>query len=120
MRPTFYLKVKLKNKKCIIEGRDISTVILPKADIKFFFKCNLNKAALRRFKELKKINQKIKLSDVKKALRTRNISDLKRKNSPLLRHVDSIDIDTGKLTKSTMLTKMSKHVEEVIKNKYGK
>ncbi|MFL2890039.1 MAG: (d)CMP kinase [Pelagibacteraceae bacterium] len=41
------------NKVCI-EGRDIGTVILPKADIKFFFKCNLNTAAKRRFSELKK------------------------------------------------------------------
>ena len=31
-----------KNKRCCIEGRDISTKILPKSDIKFFFKCNLN------------------------------------------------------------------------------
>ena len=65
-------------------------------------------------------NEKIKFKDVKKALRIRNIKDKSRKNSPLLRHVDSIDIDTGKLTKSSMLIKMSKHVEEVIKNKYGK
>jgi cytidylate kinase len=38
---------------CCIEGRDISTKILPQSDIKFFFKCNLNTAAIRRYKELK-------------------------------------------------------------------
>ena len=43
-----------KNKNCCIEGRDISTKILPNSDVKFFFKCNLNVAAKRRFKELKK------------------------------------------------------------------
>ena len=45
-----------KYKNCCIEGRDISTKILPKSDVKFFFICNLNIAALRRHKELKKIN----------------------------------------------------------------
>jgi len=106
-----------KHKNCCIEGRDISTKILPNSDLKFFFKCNLNKASLRRFKELKKINSKIKLKDVKKALRIRNLADSKRKNSPLLKHRDSIEIDTGKLNKQAMLSKMSKYLERVVKQK---
>jgi len=108
-----------KNKNCCIEGRDISTKILPNSDVKFFFKCSLNTAALRRFKELKKTNKNIKLKDVKKALRIRNNHDIKRKNSPLLKHRDAIEIDTGKLNKQAMLVKMSKHVDKVIKIKYG-
>ena len=73
---------------------------------------------MRRFKELKTKNSKIKLADVKKALRIRNISDIKRKNSPLLKHRDSIVIDTSNLDKQAMLAKMSKYVERVIKKKY--
>ena len=115
----FQIKFSKKNKNCCIEGRDISTKILPHSDVKFFFKCNLNIAAIRRYKELKKINQKIKLKDVKKALRIRNILDTKRKNSPLLRHRDSVEIDTGKLDKVAMLAKMSKYVERMLKKKYG-
>ena len=107
-----------KNKNCCIEGRDISTNILPKSDIKFFFICNLNLAAKRRYKELKKINPKIDLKGVKKALRVRNSLDKKRKNSPLLKHRDSVVIDTGKLDKQAMLVKMSKTVERILKNKY--
>ena len=106
-------------KNCCIEGRDISTKILPNSDVKFFFKCKLSIAASRRYKELKKKNAKIKLKDVKKALRIRNISDTKRKNSPLLKHRDSIEIDTGKLNKRSMLKKMSKFVDFAIKKKYG-
>ena len=106
-------------KNCCIEGRDISTKILPNSDVKFFFKCKLSTAALRRYKELKKINPKIKLNDVQKDLRMRNIIDTKRKNSPLLKHVDSVEIDTGKLNKQEMLAKMSKYVERMIKKKYG-
>jgi len=108
-----------KNIKCCIEGRDISTKILPNSDVKFFFKCNLSTASLRRYKELKKNKYEIKLKDVKKALRIRNILDINRKNSPLLRHVDSVSIDTGKLNKQAMLTKMSKHIDQVVKKKYG-
>ncbi len=106
-------------KNCCIEGRDISTNILPRSDVKFFFICNLNLAARRRYKELKKINPKIDLKGVKKALRVRNSLDKKRKNSPLLKHRDSVVIDTGKLDKQAMLVKMSKTVEKILKNKYG-
>ena len=108
-----------KYKNCCIEGRDISTKILPDSDVKFFFKCNLSIAALRRYKELKKKNNKTKLKDVKKALRIRNNHDIKRKNSPLLKHRDAIEIDTGKLNKQAMMVKMSRYVDKVIKNKYG-
>ena len=108
-----------KNKNCCIEGRDISTKILPNSDLKFYFICNLNAAAIRRYKELKKKNTEIKLVNVKKALRLRNISDTKRKNSPLLKHRDSVEIDTGKLDKQAMLAKMSKYVERLLKTKYG-
>ena len=114
----FQTKFAKKYKNCCIEGRDISTKILPNSDVKFFFKCNLNTAALRRYKELKKKN-KINLKDVKKALRIRNNHDIKRKNSPLLKHGDAIEIDTGKLNKQAMLSKMSKYVDIVIKKKYG-
>ena len=106
-----------KNKRCCIEGRDISTKILPKSDLKFFFECNINVAAKRRYKELIKKNPQIKIKDVKKALRIRNLADTKRKNSPLLKHRDSIEIDTGKLNKQAMLSKMSKYLEKVVKHK---
>ena len=116
---TFQKKFSNKFKNCCIEGRDISTKILPNSDVKFFFICNLNTAALRRYKELKKKDNKIKFNDVKKALRIRNNHDIKRKNSPLLKHRDAIEIDTGKLNKPSMLKKMSKYVDKLVKKKYG-
>jgi len=115
----FQINFSKKNKNCCIEGRDISTKILPNSDIKFFFRCNLNTAALRRYKELKKNSKKIKLKEVKKALRIRNNHDTKRKNSPLLKHRDAIEIDTGKLNKQAMLKKMSRYVDKAIRTKYG-
>ena len=103
-----------KNKRCCIEGRDIATNILPKSDIKFFFVCNLSEASKRRYKEIKKNNLKLTLPEVKRALRLRNMIDTNRKNSPLLKHRDSIVIDTGKLNKKAMLTKMSKYIESFL------
>ncbi len=114
----YQLQFSKVNKRCCIEGRDISTKILPDSDIKFYFICNLNTASKRRFKELKKNNPKLKLNEVKIALKARNKSDTKRKNSPLLRHRDSVVIDTGKLSKKSMLKKMSKYVERVLENKH--
>ena len=114
----YQLRFSKVNKRCCIEGRDISTKILPDSDIKFYFICNLNIASKRRFRELKKNNPKLKLNEVKIALKARNISDTKRKNSPLLRHRDSVVIDTGKLSKKSMLKKMSKYVERVLENKH--
>jgi CMP/dCMP kinase len=115
----FQINFSKKYKNCCIEGRDISTKILPLSDVKFFFICNLNTAAKRRYIELKKLNPDIKFKDVKKALRIRNISDLNRKNSPLLKHIDSVVIDTGKLDKRSMVKKMSNYVKLLLKKKYG-
>ncbi len=115
----FQTEFSRKFKNCCIEGRDISTKILPYSDVKFFFKCNLNIAAKRRYKELKKRNSKIRFKDVKKALRIRNNQDIRRRFSPLKKHRNAIEIDTGKLNKQAMLAKMSKYVDKVIEKKYG-
>tara|TARA_B100000401_G_scaffold431866_1_gene368480 strand:+ start:517 stop:1179 length:663 start_codon:yes stop_codon:yes gene_type:complete len=117
---SFQKKFSKRYKKCCIEGRDIGTVILPKADIKFFFKCDLNTAAKRRFKELKKKNRKIKFKDVKKSIKIRNYRDVSRKNSPLLKSPDAIIVDTGKLRSiAGMVKKMSEIIDRKIISKYG-
>ena len=108
-----------RNKGCVLEGRDSSTKILPSSDVKFFFICNLNIAAKRRYKELKKNSSKINLLSVKNALKLRNISDKKRKHSPLKKHKNAVVVDTGKLNKQAMVIKMTKYIEQIIKKKYG-
>ena len=112
----YQIKFSKKFKNCCIEGRDISTKILPNSNLKFFFICNINTAALRRFKELKKKSKNIKLKDVKRALQARNKLDKQRKISPLLKHRNSIIVNSQKLNKKEMIEKMSKHIEKVINN----
>ena len=108
-----------KNHVCI-EGRDIGSVICPNADIKFFFKCDLKVRAKRRWSEYKKSNLKITLAEVKKALKIRDYSDINRKHSPLRVTKDSIVIDTSKLSKKQMLSKISNIVQKKLLLKYGR
>ena len=116
----FQKKFAKKFNKVCIEGRDIGTVILPKADIKFFFKCNLNVAAVRRFKELRKANKHITFTEVKKAMRIRNNSDRKRKNSPLIQAENGVIVQTDKIKNiNSMVNKMSDIIDQRIKEKYG-
>ena len=108
-----------KNRLCIIEGRDIGTVIIPKADLKLYFKCSLNTRAKRRFEEYRKTNKRISFNEVKKAIKLRDLNDSKRKISPLKPAQDAVIVDTSKINKKQMLTKLSKIVERKIKEKYG-
>lgn len=108
-----------KNQRCVLEGRDASTKILPNSDVKFFFICSLNIAAKRRYNELKKSAKNINFKEVKRALSERNRADSTRKISPLQKHPDAVVVDTGKLHKQAMIVRMSKYIERSLKNKYG-
>ena len=76
--------------------------------------------ARRRLKDFKKINKNISLREVKKALKHRDLHDINRKESPLKRVKDSVLIDTSKLNKKQMLTKISRIVEKRLLKKYGR
>ena len=108
-----------KKKLAILEGRDMG-VLFPKADVKIFFKCSLQIAAKRRFKEFKKINTKITLKEVEKAIKLRNLTDTKRKNSPLRIPKGAVIVDTSKINKKQMFAKISKIVEKKLVLKYGR
>ena len=113
---SFQLDFIKKNKKIIIEGRDIGTKIMPNADLKIFFKCSLNEKARRRYKELKKINQNISLKDVKKSLKIRDFHDKNRKESPLLFSKGAVLVDTTNLNIREMDSKLTKIVLKGIRN----
>jgi CMP/dCMP kinase len=112
-----------KFNRIAIEGRDISSKILnknPKYDISFFFKCNLNTAAYRRWKDLKTLNKQITLVEVKKSLKKRDELDVKRRFSPLIQSKDSIVIRTDILNKNAMIKKMSEEINKKLLVKYGR
>ena len=119
----FQKKFAKKFKKIAIEGRDISTKILnknPRYDVSFFFKCNLNTAAYRRWKDLKTSNKQITLKEVRKSLKKRNELDVKRRFSPLIQSKDSIIIRTDILSKKGMVKRMSREIDKKLFLKYGR
>ena len=86
------------NGSCL-DGRDITYKIIPDADFKFFITANLKTRSLRRYRELRAINKKIKYNDVLKSIKKRDKSDYNRKVSPLKKTKDSVLINTTKLSK---------------------
>ena len=108
-----------KNKKVIIEGRDIASKIMPNADLKIYFKCSVKEKAKRRLKDFKKNNKKINLKEVEKALKSRDFSDKNRKESPLLFVKGAVLVDTTNLTINMMKAKLFKLVKERLIKKYG-
>ena len=108
-----------KNRKVIIEGRDIASKIMPDADLKIFFKCSLKEKAKRRLKEFRVSNKNIKLADVKKSLKLRDFVDKNRKESPLLFVKGAVLVDTTKLTLKQMRLRLINLVKRKLTTKYG-
>ena len=102
-----YHPPKKYNGSCL-DGRDITYKIIPDADFKFFITANAKTRALRRYKELKKLNKKISLNNVLKSIKKRDKSDYNRKISPLKKTLDSILINTTNLTKRSCFLKIKK------------
>ena len=110
------MKIIRTNNRICVEGRDIASKILaknPRYDVAFYFKCNLEVAAYRRWLDLKK---SVPLKEVKKSLKMRTRLDKKRKNSPLIKVKDAILVRSDKLNKKEVLMKMSKAIDKVLKN----
>ena len=108
------MKIIKTNNRICVEGRDIASRILaknPKYDLAFYFKCNLEVAAYRRWVDLKKV---VKLKEVKKSLSIRTNLDKKRNNSPLIKVKDAILVRSDHLNKKQVLTKMSKEIDKVL------
>ena len=108
-----------RSKLVIVEGRDIGSKIMPNADLKLFFKCSIKEKAKRRLKEFQKINKKISLYQVKKALIQRDKEDTKRKISPLIMTKNAVLVDTTKLNIKEMEIKLINLVKRSINKKYG-
>ena len=103
-----------KYKGSCLDGRDITYKIIPDADFKFYITANLKTRALRRFKELKKLNKKINYNEVLKSIKNRDKNDLNRKVSPLKKTQDSLLINTTNLTKRACFLKIKKIIDRKI------
>ena len=99
----------------VLDGRDITSVIVKDATVKFFITANLRTRALRRFKELKSLRKKISYKEVLKSIKKRDKSDYERTISPLKKTKDSILINTSNLTKRSCFLKIKKIIDKKIK-----
>ena len=83
---------------CVLEGRDIGTVVFPEAEYKFFLIADIIVRAKRRLSELKNSDQTITLDQIIANIRNRDELDSSRQHSPLQRAKDAILIDTSHIT----------------------
>lgn len=82
----------------VLDGRDIGTTVLPKADVKIFLTASVHTRALRRFKELEAKHPELSLEDIEADVAKRDYMDSHREISPLKQAEDAILLDNGDLT----------------------
>lgn len=86
-----------KSNNCILDGRDIGTVVLPFAKYKFYITATAEVRAERRYKELLSKGQSVEYADLLKEVIERDYNDSHRAISPLKKADDAIEIDTTDL-----------------------
>ena len=91
-----------ESKNVILDGRDIGTVVFPSADVKIFLVADAKERANRRYKELVKKGENVKIEEIYENILKRDEIDSTRKESPLKKAEDAIEVDTT-----------SKNIEEV-------
>ena len=101
----------------VVDGRDITTVIFPDAEIKFYVTASLKDRANRRFEELVLNNPKIDKKLVIKELQKRDQRDMERSVAPLKIAKDAIVIDTSDLTIEEVNIIVQREIEKVISKK---
>ena len=98
-------------KDSVVDGRDIGTVVFPKADYKFFIDADLEERAKRRMKDLSD-EDNLTNDNVKERLKTRDEYDSTRKDSSLKKAEDSIVIDTTNMTIEEQTNEIINRIKE--------
>ena len=95
-----------KKNDCILEGRDIGTVVFPNADFKFFLIADEKVRAKRRQNDLKKMGEQKSIDNVTTDIIKRDHKDSTRKHSPLIKSENAIIIDTSNLGINKVIDKI--------------
>ena len=110
-----FKKIHSDKKGIVVDGRDITTIIFPDAEIKFYITASLKDRANRRFKELIIQNPELDKKLVIKELQKRDQRDMERSNAPLKKAKDAIVIDTSNLTIDEVNIKVQEVIKKVVK-----
>jgi CMP/dCMP kinase len=108
-----------KHKGIIMDGRDIGTVVFPKAELKIFMTADNAVRVQRRFREMYEKNPNISLEEVKSNLEMRDYIDSNRKVSPLKQAKDAYILDNTDLTTTQTLKQALVWVNEKLKGQTG-
>jgi cytidylate kinase len=103
-----------KQKGIIMDGRDIGTVVFPRAELKIFMTADSSVRVERRFKELFEKNPNVTIEEVKSNLEMRDYIDSHRAISPLKKAKDSILLDNTNLTQKEQFQKAMEWVQKKI------
>lgn len=101
-----------EGKDVIMEGRDITTVVFPNADYKFYLDASVTERANRRFKENTLKGMNISYEEILENIKKRDYNDMHKEVGALTRTKDSIYIDSTNLTIDEVIDKMKKIIEE--------
>lgn len=101
-----------KNYNVVMDGRDIGSVVLPKATVKIFLTASPEVRAQRRYKELLEKGQKAKYEQVLKEVQQRDYQDTHREIAPLKMCRDSVKVDTSEMNLEESVAAIRKIVEE--------
>jgi cytidylate kinase len=101
----------------VMEGRDITTVVFPDADVKIFLTAGIDERAFRRAKEFLEKGNDVPIEKVKENLRSRDYIDSNREVSPLKKTSDSIEIDTSNTTIEEQVNLIIDQVKIIAKKK---
>ena len=82
----------------VLDGRDIGTVVLPKADVKIFLTASVHTRALRRWKEMQAAHPEMTLEEIEADVSKRDYMDSHREISPLQQAEDAKLLDNGEMT----------------------
>ena len=110
-----YNPPKKYNGSCL-DGRDIGSVVVKSANVKFYITANVKVRAMRRYKELKAKNKEITYKEVLKSIKKRDKSDKNRKISPLQKTKDMYLINSSSHAISTIFMKLKKIIDRKINN----
>lgn len=102
-------------KGAIFEGRDIGTVVFPKADVKIFITANSETRARRRYNQMKSLNKDVTYDDILESIKRRDQRDETRAAAPTQRAVDAHIIDTSDLTLEEVIDKALSLIKSAIK-----
>jgi len=104
-------------KGAVLDGRDIGTIVLPDADIKFFIDADLDIRAERRTKELLQAGQSVMFRDVLAEMQARDDRDRTRSVAPLKAADDAITIDTSSMDAAAVLALALLHIDRAFSSK---